>query len=437
MIRFVHAADIHLGYEQYNLTERANDFARAFYEVVDYASEEHVDFVLIAGDLFHKASIDAWTLKQATAGLQRLHDTGIPVLAIEGNHETQHTRKHISWLRYLSTVGLLYLLDFDFDRLGRKVLIPWDEERCVGSYVDIADARIYGVRYAGAQTARLLEELAEQITPDNAAFTIMMLHAGIEGVVPHMHGGLTMAQLVPLRDRIDYVALGHIHKRVQREHWLFNPGSTETCSMEETGPDWPHGFFEVIVQPGSPPTFEVKSHSISGRPFRRITVDVDGARSAEEVFARVEAAIAAHRNVPHGAVIELTLAGAAPFKRQEIPLERIKALLEAAFHPLTARVRNMISPPGLIVDVRERLPRQELERQVMEQLVLQRPEYRDQAAAWTRLILDIKNMARDGAPAASIVDHLETERSRMHICLQPPTSNSSSSEDETPHQFAE
>ena len=35
--RFIHAADIHLGYEQYNLTARANDFARAYLAMIDYA----------------------------------------------------------------------------------------------------------------------------------------------------------------------------------------------------------------------------------------------------------------------------------------------------------------------------------------------------------------------------------------------------------------
>lgn len=32
---FVHVADLHLGYEQYNLATRREDFDRVFHEVVD------------------------------------------------------------------------------------------------------------------------------------------------------------------------------------------------------------------------------------------------------------------------------------------------------------------------------------------------------------------------------------------------------------------
>ena len=83
--RFIHAADIHLGHEQYGLAKRSDDFARAYLEMVHYAADNRVDFVLIAGDLFHHARADAWTLKQAIAGLSILREAGIPVLVVEGN----------------------------------------------------------------------------------------------------------------------------------------------------------------------------------------------------------------------------------------------------------------------------------------------------------------------------------------------------------------
>lgn len=52
-MRFLHCADIHLGYQQYNHKERFNDFGHAFYAVLDVALAEKVDFVILAGDLFH------------------------------------------------------------------------------------------------------------------------------------------------------------------------------------------------------------------------------------------------------------------------------------------------------------------------------------------------------------------------------------------------
>lgn len=72
--RFLHCADIHLGYLQYGQTARFNDFAAAFNAVIDKATGVYhprpdkqilpfdkaisgpVDFVILAGDLFTSAA---------------------------------------------------------------------------------------------------------------------------------------------------------------------------------------------------------------------------------------------------------------------------------------------------------------------------------------------------------------------------------------------
>ena len=56
---FIHVADMHLGYEQYGVRERFNDFSRAFWDIMQEALHRQVDFVVIAGDLFNKRAIDA------------------------------------------------------------------------------------------------------------------------------------------------------------------------------------------------------------------------------------------------------------------------------------------------------------------------------------------------------------------------------------------
>ncbi len=109
--RFVHTADNHLGYEQYGVKERFNDFARAFLAIVEDAIARHADFFVIAGDLFNKRAIDARTLIQAEEGLQRLKDAGIPAIAIEGNHDRSYYRDGVSWLQFLCWRDLLILLD--------------------------------------------------------------------------------------------------------------------------------------------------------------------------------------------------------------------------------------------------------------------------------------------------------------------------------------
>lgn len=423
--RFIHAADIHLGYEQYNLPARENDFARAFFDLVDYAVEARADFVLIAGDLFHRANADAWTLKQATHGLSVLRSAGVPALAIEGNHDAQHYRKHISWLEYLCDQDLLILLNAQTVS-GIRSLAPFDPAERRGSWIDLAGARIYGIKYFGAMTSRVLEDVREDLEPGPHAFTILMLHAGLEGQVPHLHGGLTHGQIEPLRRSVDYLALGHIHKRLFNEYdWVFNPGSTETNSMEEL--DWPHGFFDVQVDTDSTPKHVV--HPVETphlRPFRRISVSAEASDSLDDFIARVEERIAAERSIPERAVIELHLGGVAGFRRQDLPIERLKGAVELRFSPLTARVRNNLVPPGAVsVRKHEEMTRTELERQVIEQLVYQQAEYRDSAAAWARLILEVKNMSAERDLPASIVDRIRAGLSSQQSAISSQPSDES------------
>ena len=411
MTRFIHAGDIHLGNEQYGIPERTEDFNRAFMRMVDHAVADNVDFVLLTGDLLHKASqSDALALLHASVGLERLRKAGIPVVAIEGNHELQQRSDTVSFPKYLNLVSLVHLLDVQLDHYGRQVLMPWDSGAGSGSFIDLGPTRIFGMRYLGAQTARIIEEVAGQIDRGNAEFVIMMLHAGMEGEIPHMHGGLTMGQLAPLRGQIDYVALGHVHKKLECEGWIFNPGSTEVCGMDEIGEDWPHGFFEVVVAGGHA---KVEHHSTASRAFCRLDVDVSQCDSPQSVLETAQKVIGDSKSLSDGAVVEITLMGVTQFNRHHIPEELIKAAVEARCHPLTVRVRYSASQIAVGLDRSQRGTRAELEREVIEDIVRQNPAYRRHATEWAQMALDVKQMVHDGRPPGAIAEHVQVVRAKL------------------------
>jgi DNA repair exonuclease SbcCD nuclease subunit len=228
-----------------------------------------------------------------------------------------------------------------------------------------------------------------------------------------MHGGLSPAEVAPLRPPVDYLALGHVHKRLAGlDDWIFNPGSTETNSMEEA--DWPHGFFDVRVDTSADPKHVVEYVATPGlRAFDRISVSADEARTLDDFVTLAEQKIAT-QTVRDGAVVELHIGGVAEFKRQDVPVERLRAAIQLRFNPLIVRIRNAIVAPGQItVSQDERIRRSELESRIIEQMVYQQGEYRDRAAAWTRVILDVKNMAAEQDLPASIVDYVERAMERM------------------------
>ena len=111
-MKFLHIADVHLGCTRYQLAESPRDFFDAWIDVLKrYAIEEKVDFVIMCGDFFQKRSVPPETMNYAVEGLTMMRDAGIPAITIEGNHDQKHTDSDFSWLRSLSSWGLVKLLE--------------------------------------------------------------------------------------------------------------------------------------------------------------------------------------------------------------------------------------------------------------------------------------------------------------------------------------
>jgi DNA repair exonuclease SbcCD nuclease subunit len=233
-------ADIHLGNRQYGSEERQMDFAQAFLNAIKYAVKEKVDFILISGDLFHKKTeMDPVTLLQASKVLEIPKKADIPVIAIEGNHDSTYFRENYSWMDYLAINGLIINLKPSFN--DGIVLEEWDGEK--GAYIDLNGVRIYGMKYYGSITERIMDEYLKKIKPGE--FTIFMAHIGVEGYVNNMYGCIPSSKLHRLSKKVDYIALGHVHKSFVERDLIFNPGSLEVCDVTEL--DFERGMFLVDV----------------------------------------------------------------------------------------------------------------------------------------------------------------------------------------------
>ena len=218
-------ADIHLGYRQYGKEERAIDFAQAFKKAIEFAEKERVDFILIAGDVFHKKSeMDPITLAQATSVLEK---TRVPIIAVEGNHDSTYYRERYTWLDFLTSQGLIINLKPRFDG-GEITIDEWDGKS--GAYYDYGDGIIYGMKYYGSLTEKALDIYLKNVKRDG--FTIFMSHFGIEGYM-NIYGCISSERLYKFKDKLDYVALGHIHKKYVENDYIFNPGSLESCDVRE------------------------------------------------------------------------------------------------------------------------------------------------------------------------------------------------------------
>ncbi len=432
-MRFLHCADIHLGYQQYNHKERFNDFGRAFYAVIDQALERGVDFVILAGDLFHKRSIDALTLNQAMRGLERLRRAGIPCIAVEGNHERAYYDETIGWMKFLALQDLIILLDAEFVE-SKPQLRAWDPVRRQGSYIDLAGGvRIHGLRYYGSGTVVAVQAYAEalaQLPPGGAQYNIFVAHAGVEGQLEEKAGGLSPRQWAPLRPHIDYIALGHFHKPFDIDDWIYNPGSPENCSITEN--DWvQRGYMVVDLDPavakGEAPRHTMFQGRNPRRCFRLYPFKTDHIQSPGELQDRLRAflsrratelademaadADAGRTTDMLPPVIELYLTGVLPFERSALDVPAIELIVQECFQPapLVAMVKNLTQPADFAINPDATLSRAALEQQVLADLFGRDARYAAHSTEWATMAVNLKQLVLSGASASAVLDELAAE----------------------------
>jgi DNA repair exonuclease SbcCD nuclease subunit len=432
MARFLHIADVHLGIKRYNLPDRTGDFFRAWCEVIErYALGRHVDFVLIAGDLFDRRLVEPQAANHAMAMLMKLAEARIPVIVIEGNHDQHEATSRFSWLRSFSQWGYIKLLEPHWED-GAAEMREWDEESKKGSYIDIADARIFGSNWYGATTGNVLPTLAQAALDKKreGATNIMLLHSDVEGQLNHkVQNALSIAKLVTMREAVDYLALGHTHKRFEIQGWAYNPGSLEACSVDEV--EAQRGAFLVEVD-----GLQIKTEFVEAgkdfyqRSFKRIPYEVGGGEDPEAVRAEIlealrKACLGANEVADESKpVIELTLRGQLGFKNSLLRLDKLKEQAIEELNPLGLIINNKTIPKELAVAVGlgRDVPRSERELRVIEDLIKQDSRFSPRAAELASLVVEAKRMALENEAPEKIL-HLIEMRLFPALPHSPETAN--------------
>ena len=414
-MKFLHLADIHLGCRRYNVEERTADFFRAWHDViVRHALPHRVDFVLVCGDFFNSRKADPQAMNHAVAGLQLLREAGIPVVAIEGNHDQHEAVNTFSWMRSLSQWGYLVLLEPD-TRDGFR-LRPWDEEERGGSYIDIKGARIFGTHWFGTSTNAAVPLLCDALRDarGEGLFNILMLHTDVEGQLSRPNiPALSLARMKELQGLVDYLALGHTHKRFEIEGWAYNPGSLEAVSIDEYKEE--RGAYLVEVDEGR----RVRATHLrdyTQRPFQRLNFDVSGAEDAEAVHAGVMEVVRREARAHDAArgdhlapIVELNLRGHLGFKNSLLDVPRLREEAKQLTGALHVMVTNRSVPveyavaAGLDADA----SRQVRERRIVEDLIARDNRFRGRAHKMAELVLEAKKRALGDDPPAEILELIE------------------------------
>lgn len=407
MTNFAHIADIHLGYAQYGLDQREKDILASFVNVVDRIIERDVDFVILAGDLFHSKDVDADTLDAAESQLSRLVEAGIEVIAVEGNHDTALYKKGLSWMEYLHKKGLLTLLAASFDG-GDIFRPPSIDSREVPGYVDYEGIRIFGVQYMGQRLAERVPEIVEAIRKKNAKdkprTTIFVGHFGVSGQIPGFPG-VSKEKLEGLERNVDYIALGHLHKHFD-SGFISNPGSLEVLNRRQA--EWEQGMYfgEAMPEGGVLSKFEQSER----RPYCSLSFDVSDTHTPDEMRSRFEEELEEkRRDFSRPPIVVLTLKGKLQFSQETLDLEWFEEKAKEVFGALHVIVSDALElgtvsplledlePEGKsISDDRGRLDRDRLETAVFKRLTGEDSRYSDEKEEVAGTVSTAKRMVLPG-----------------------------------------
>jgi len=236
-MRFAHLADSHLGYKQLGLDTREQDVYDVFEKTIDKIIELDVDFVIHSGDLFDQSRPSTNALLVFQKGLLRLNESGIPIYAIAGNHDSV-LRKNVK-----PPIAL-------FEELGLNIIR-------IGEAFELSNIMICGIQYVPKSQKSALDEIFEEFSElaEEYEKSILVLHQGIDKVLPENAYELKLDEIP---DNFNYYALGHIHDFHEIDYGkgkLVYPGSMEIHNITDTNKQLDKGFC-VVDLTGEKPNVE-------------------------------------------------------------------------------------------------------------------------------------------------------------------------------------
>lgn len=415
-MKFLHMADVHLGKYAYTNSARYQDLFDAFASAVQYGIQQEIDVLLIAGDLFDIRNVNSQILFQTIRILERLKQKNIPVLAIEGNHDRALLKDGESWLAFLDNLGYLKLLASSKDVKLEEGPLPKEMVYETDTY------RVVGLSYLGAATQKTLEGLRDPF-PKADKFTIFMLHAGLSMVFSEEMAKLDKKVLLEYEDKVQYFALGHIHRQEVIEDKIYMPGSLEYIDMGEARRGDQKGFFlGEVDEKGYCQVQFCPSHA---RHYESVTIDVSSAQNGGEVFQMALSQIEALQ-IPSQSIVDVELTAENPsFDFGELDT----AALESALTELLEPVELYVHVPGSYEMTYETEPldtfdKKQLERQVVLDLLLEEKLEEQSALALTNLALEAKDLVyKNEFQAQWLVDEVLQMAETMQNGQEEPGQN--------------
>jgi len=308
-MRLLHFADAHIDMANYGrhdpetgLPLRVLDFLKSLDTIVETAITEKVDLVIFAGDAYRDRSPAPTFQREWGKRIIRLSKAGIRTLLLVGNHDLSPALGRANAIQEFETLEIPHVTVLarpqflSADELGlpaQVIAIPWVARSGLLAATGASAADPSEVfTNIEARLTDLVNGWLEKADPHLPV--ILTAHASVQGAKYGAERTVMLGadMVLPgslVRDtRLDYVALGHIHKpqdlNENAHPPVIYPGSIERVDFGEAADD--KFFILAEVEKGST---KVTWRQLTGvRPFIDRFVQLD---SPEEVTAALRSAL--------------------------------------------------------------------------------------------------------------------------------------------------
>ncbi len=200
-MRFAHIADCHIGGWREPVLREAG--TRAFSTAMDICLDRNVDFILISGDLFNTSLPAIDKLKEVTAVLKKLRDSGVPVYVIAGSHDFSPSGK--TMIDVLEKAGLVINVVKGSVGENNTLHLKFTVDEKTG-------VKITGMLGKKGMLERKFYEHLEREELEKAdGYKIFMFHTALSEFKPENLEKMDSSPMSILPKKFDYYAGGHIH----------------------------------------------------------------------------------------------------------------------------------------------------------------------------------------------------------------------------------
>jgi DNA repair protein SbcD/Mre11 len=273
MFSFLHVADIHLDsplrglarYEGAPMDEIRGASRQALANLVDYALENAIGLMVLAGDVYDGDCPDFQTLLHFSSQMSRLREHGTQVVMIRGNHDADNPM-----------TSSLQLPD-NVTTLSSARPETW--------HSPTLPVAVHGQSYASRDITDNLA--ASYPAPTPGLFNIGLLHTAMSGqTADAVYAPCSLADLGA--KAYQYWALGHVHEfeLVSRDPYVVYSGCIQGRHVREPGAK---GCVRVdVADDGSLTVHRVMLDVLR---WTQVDIDVSGARTENDLHLAVSAAI--------------------------------------------------------------------------------------------------------------------------------------------------